>query len=378
VQVWDAASGKQLREIDCGRGHRTSTGFFVLSPDGRTLYSPREKEKATPFQRDGQRLIRWDFEGSAIYAWDLETGTVRDTYKHDPARNMILMKLAPDSKSFLSMEELPGEFPRRPTRVVSLWDVRTKRARPLPEGLSIYGAFSPDSRRLAAVEHDEAGYATAVKLFDLKTTKEVWSTPIAEPAAFGGPSWFTRDGRTLIGYVRAFPKRKDYSTWSERIVLWDAETGKELASIPAPEAKVGLAPQLSPDGKTIVCYTYGDKVNNRLLFIDPVERKVVRTVKVVDSPGGDAGINMWGVCFRPDGRFVSAITIVAPNAAKRRDLTEDDPPQPRIHLIDVAAGTVVETLIAPRGGGFCAQFSPDGKKLATGGVGKVYLWDVSR
>jgi hypothetical protein len=60
------------------------------------------------------------------------------------------------------------------------------------------------------------------------------------------------------------------------------------------------------------------------------------------------------------------------------DMDVLDVPQPRIHLIDVANGAMRETLIAPQGIAMWACFSPDGKTLATGGYGRVLLWDLAK
>ena len=49
-----------------------------------------------------------------------------------------------------------------------------------------------------------------------------------------------------------------------------------------------------------------------------------------------------------------------------------------IHLIDVATGEILETLIAPQGFPRSACFSPDGRTLATGGLGRVLLWNLSK
>jgi WD40 repeat protein len=46
-------------------------------------------------------------------------------------------------------------------------------------------------------------------------------------------------------------------------------------------------------------------------------------------------------------------------------------------MIDAAAGEVRESMIAPPGFVFSACFSPDGKTLATSGLGRVLLWDLS-
>jgi WD40 repeat protein len=60
-----------------------------------------------------------------------------------------------------------------------------------------------------------------------------------------------------------------------------------------------------------------------------------------------------------------------------RNPSTEEIPQLRIHLIEVATGEIKETLIAPQGGITNLAFSPDGITLATGGIGKVFLWDLS-
>ena len=53
-------------------------------------------------------------------------------------------------------------------------------------------------------------------------------------------------------------------------------------------------------------------------------------------------------------------------------------PQPRIHLIEVATGEIRETMIAPQSFSNAACLRPDGRMLATGGHGRVLLWDMTK
>jgi WD40 repeat protein len=84
-----------------------------------------------------------------------------------------------------------------------------------------------------------------------------------------------------------------------------------------------------------------------------------------------------GPAFSPDGKWLAVITRLIPeNSSASPGLL--NLPQARIHLIDVAAGAVRETLVAPPGAPQALCFSPDGRTLATGGHGKVLLWDLTR
>jgi WD40 repeat protein len=81
--------------------------------------------------------------------------------------------------------------------------------------------------------------------------------------------------------------------------------------------------------------------------------------------------------FSPDGKWLAVITRMVPEKGGE-DLDARDVPQPRIHLLEAATGAIRETMIAPQAFADAACFSPDGRTLATGGDGRIHLWDMTK
>ena len=59
-------------------------------------------------------------------------------------------------------------------------------------------------------------------------------------------------------------------------------------------------------------------------------------------------------------------SLLGSGAERDRNWSADDVAQPRIHLIELATGTVGETLVGPQAFTASVRFSPDGKTLAVG------------
>ena len=372
IQVWDAPTGEQLTRVETGYAKRGSSEYFSLTPDWRTVYVSRGKRQHSRFEREGKEMIRWEFDGD-VRAWDLATGELRETFTHTPPRNILTMGLSPDASSFLTGDEISGDYElgMGAKWAATLWDVETHQPRPLPDGLEPYGCFSPDSKTIAMSFLDDDGYATAIKLFDVALAEERLSIPITGDDSWAYVEAFSPDERLIVGHLQAFPKRNKWQDWQSTLKVWDAASGQELASFPAEGKECGFTGiTFSQDGRVLAAATWrGEKA--RLYLFDVESLRLLHAIDLAEKA------IVRDPVFSPDGRWLAAITQVVPDDPRNPDPNPEDLPQPRIHLLDVASGEVRETLFAPPGIATCACFSPDGQTLATTGQGKVLLWDLT-
>lgn len=369
IQTWDAHTGAQLTKIEAGYG-RDYSEYFFLAPDWQTVYVPRGERRHSRFERDGKELIRWEFDGD-VRAWDLTRGELTETFRHTPPRNIMTLRLSPDGASFLTGDELSGEYElgTGTKTAATLWDVETRQHRSLPDGLDVYGCFSPDSKTIAMTLLDDDAYATAIKLFDVATAEERLSIPLA-----GNTNWayvvaFSPDESLMVGQLQELPKRGERENWRCSLKFWDAATGQELAAFPAEEEESFFRePTFSPDGRVLAVTNWWRGEKARLYLFDADRLRLINSIDLTEK------VIVRDPVFSPDGRWLAVITQVISDDPHT---PAEDLPQPRIHLIDAIAAELRETLVAPQSIATCACFSPDGHTLATGGKGKVLLWDLS-
>jgi len=210
-------------------------------------------------------------------------------------------------------------------------------------------------------------------VYDTESGKRTLSIPITEQRAFVTVMNFTPDGSQLIGRVTIAPKLRLLSSSQVSLKFWDTATGKEAGSI-APEhngENFSWPATFSPDGRT---YALGNSRGKRaeLYLIDVAGREISRTVDLGEKR------TFCGQAFSPDGRWIAVATQRMPeDRLAAAYASVQDLPQPRIHLIEAATGKVRETMVAPQSFIASLCFSPDGKTLASGGPGRVLLWDLS-
>jgi RNA polymerase sigma factor (sigma-70 family) len=371
VRLWDAATGKEIRNWEAhpgvfpaGSGGGLPRGYWIYSmaysPDGNTLVTASD-DKSVRFwdPQTGQELRRLPGDFGEVYAvafssdgkllatsssdktvrlWDPATGKlVREvaTHKKQAARSLAFF----DSDKQLVV----GSYDSG----IEAWDVATgKKVRQLsahPDFAACL-AFSPDGQRLAA-----AGWGDyAAVLCDVRTGQQVG--PVGQATSRVYALVFAADGRVLTSGGRTGPLR-----------VWDPTTGKEAAPWEGKSRDI-CSMTLAPDGKTLA--TGLDK--GVIQLWDAARGRELRQVKIPNWGWG----YVRGLAFSPDGRKLAA----SGNDGK-------------VRLLDVATDTVTRELATdPRGFITVVAFSPDGATLAVSlgdsdGSGDMWgdigLWDVA-
>ena len=338
VNLHDAATGRLLHTLSTARD--AGLDAFSFSPDGRTA-ATRDREDKT--------VRLWDLAtGKEVRALagrkrDIETKWKASSF---PTNEFIPVPFGPEGRTVLVEREddLVTVFEAEAGRELAVLDHKTESSSAKAVLMMAFGgkfrwlrmrpAFSPDGRLVVTANGDKFP-----KLWDAATGRLI--------ATLG-------DHRDVVYNADFSPDSRLVATeTSEGVVhLWDAATGQFRAKLkPAKidysyfnQSDLYFTPSFvfGPDSRALV--TYHDRVTQ----IWDAETGALRN-KLKDSEG-DA------VAFSPDGRLL----LTASDAGVR--------------LWDAATGEPAATLPRSR---FPARFSPDGRRLATGGNEKTaYLYEL--
>jgi WD40 repeat protein len=346
VKLWDGVTGEFLTTLS----HGSSVCCVDFSADGKTLASGSEdgsvhlwdvgsrQQRTVPlvghegavqavaFSPDGSALVSADARG-ALCEWD-PTLAQKRVVAHR-STGFSSMAFAPDG-SVLATGGTDG--------LIVLWEVSGLRERATLAGVGgpvATMAFSPDGKLLASAAAD------AVALWDVAARRMsdaiAWEGDVRSVA-------FAPDGKSLVvsGQASGDPARAGLS---KRFRLEDRRVTAEFHWNRGPINSSAYA----PDGQAIVLGGQTGIIN--------VWRPDAQTEPVLLGNHTD----VRSLAFAPDGRWL----------ATAGDGDDD------IQLWDVASGHRGATLRGHSGLVNCIAFSPDGKRLASGGADhSVRLWDV--
>jgi YD repeat-containing protein len=395
ILLYEANTGKLIRTLTghTGRAYRptfspdgerlaagSDNGFLRVwdVPSGRELVTrqdPGHTIWAVAYDADGKRLVSADATGT-LTVWDAQGRQTHRFAAHTKGVNQLAFR--PDGKR-LATASLDG--------TCKLWDPDTWNE---VRALSAKGktfeavAWSPNGRLLAAGDDAQVIVWNAETYAVLHTLP----TPGKGLLAFG------RDERTLFTARHDCGNREIHA-----FTRWDLKT--ETPKTAQMWTFGGVACfHLSPDGRTVyaVC---NPPVNMHVQAIE-AERGTPRFqrrghARVVESvafsPDGrtlasgsqDATVRLWNLAgwkagepqppfrvlvdrpepvialaFSPDGSRLATMSMY----------------QARICLWDVASGRKLHALEGPMRHWTQMAFTPDGRTLASGAVGRLNLWDV--
>jgi len=272
-----------------------------------------------------------------IHVWNL-AGGAEIAHFGDDVGGMFDVAFSPDDRTLITAGRA-ANAPRKGE--VRIWDAKThKPIRSLGNQTNwvLCLACSPDGKLIAS-----AGFDRTIRICEAATGKEVKVLNLSKMIARS--LHFSKDGKTLVaGYGKG------------TVTLWEVATWEELISFETKGLYL-MSADLSSDGKRLAAAGTEEKVlpgknqGGQVVVWDVTTSLEIRAVPVEQM--------LSGVAFSPDGKFYAAAGFVS-----------------RIWATDT--GDQVADL--KRGGATSEdkiRFSPDGKKLAIGGLNKVTVWDVS-
>jgi RNA polymerase sigma factor (sigma-70 family) len=363
LRLWDTDTGKELRRMALGLNSR---GRPVFAPDDRTLAVTSHGNAIRLFEAASGKEISPALDAPFVSFMAAITPDGRSIITPDYHRSISIWDLKTTKRTGRLTDYEKPVWSIRLARdgrtlyssdlsnTIRCWDLADRRelhrfSRDTKAGSTEVSDISPDGKLLAVVDG-----ADGLALVEAATGKEFRRLPLDNQTIFGAA--FTPDGRTVI-------------VWNGEhgAMLWDVATGKEQRRIeyrdaPLPRDQAGLpmavgGPRLnyraalSPDGRFIA---FGSQ--NRMIALHDVEsgKEIRRIEELMDAP--------FQLAFSPDSRTLAWAGYY----------------DPAVHLLEVSTLRERHRLTGHKGGVMSLMFSQDGGMLVSSGTDATALvWDLS-
>lgn len=343
AKLWDLETGRELHTLE---GHDFDVWHVKFNPSGNRVVTASQDKTARvwdvasgeelavlkghsqgvgcPVFNPAGRLATTAGDGT-IKLWDL-AGERRATRLYGHTRWIEGVAYSPGGR-YLATGSLDQS--------IQIWDAWSGRRLRVFAGIgsAVHAvAYSPDGRHIAAGCDDNR-----IRIWDVETGRVV----------------FELEGHTeTVTSVAYSPDGRRLATGSAGAVkVWDLKTRQVFQSFEVPKDRVSSL-VFRPDGKQLA-----GAVPGAIGIGDPDTGRMIRDLKGVTSPFGPLHVDL---AYSPDGKILAGGCYQA------------------IRLWDADTGEVLKTLEGHHGLVRAIAFSPDGRRLASGGEdSRLKIWDVA-
>jgi RNA polymerase sigma factor (sigma-70 family) len=262
--------------------------------------------------------------------WDVASGA--QTIRWSGGSDSRVWTFSPDGRFLLATERAGKAVMREVGTGKEVWELELK----TPRG-EYSLALSPDGKTLAVGERVGETFFFRLAASDKPVAAGEFLLRLTEPAAPVRSVAFSPDGTHL------------YTSQGDKIVIWDAATGKALRTIESGAAQT--QPLVSPDGKSVFAWW-----DSRVAKLDLTTGKLLFTFRAANQ-------TIAATALSPDGR------LVAVAAHGEKDGSD-------VLILDAQTGKQIARLTGHAQPVRTLAFSPDGKLLASGEDGGVIkIWE---